>query len=113
MHQRRRSTYVNRMNAIRYPERESENLSRKISSAMIIPEDEEEELELGPELVSDEEIFRNLDERLIQVMNDAMRKAIASHGPLTFSEEPEGLEGPRKFTEWKESEFEGEAGLVF
>ena len=53
------------MNAIRYPERESENLSRKISSAMIIPEDEEEELELGPELVSDEEIFRNLDERLI------------------------------------------------
>jgi hypothetical protein len=65
MHQRRRSTYVNRMNAIRYPERVSENLSRKISSAMIIPEDEEEELELGPELVSDEEIFRNLDERLI------------------------------------------------
>jgi hypothetical protein len=46
-------------------------------------------------------------------MNDAMRKAIASHGPLTFSEEPEGLEGPRKFTEWRESEFEGEAGLVF
>ena len=42
-----------------------------------------------------------------------MKNMLASHGSLEFGEEPEGLEGPRYFTEWRESDKEGEAGLMF
>ena len=86
------------------------------TKSILIPEgilEEENLLEKEPDLLADDAFFEGLDQRILQVMTDAARKAIHLHGPLKFSPEPAGLIGPRFFNDWRESECPDEEGLLF